>query len=311
MNVTEFDLNLLVVFDAMVRHGNVTAAGKELGLSQPAASYALAKMRKAFSDPLFVRVGADMQPTARALAMIDTVRDVLQQIRTGMLSPSIFEPNHSGRDFRVAMSDVGEAFFVPPLINALRSKGGHLRLSVFSPTPHALKEQLESGGIDLAIGLYPDLVGADLYQQALFTNHFVAITTRDNPHVKGKLTLSRFLQAPHVDVSTPGRSGEIVLQYMAKRKMARNVVLRVSRFLSLLDIVSKSDLIAIVPAEVGESFRLARDLAVHQLPFESPTFRLQQHWHKRFHDDASVRWLRNLVHLLFKDAGVPELQSRP
>lgn len=305
MDLAKFDLNLLVVFDAMVRHGNVTAAGSELGLSQPAVSYALAKMRKAFEDPLFVRVGSSMQPTARALAMIDAVRDVLQRIRTDMLSPSAFDPAHSNREFRVAMSDVGESFFVPPLVRALREQGRHLQLSVFSLTPAMLEAQLESGAIDLAVGFYPDLVGADYYQQGLFTNHFVAISTRDNPHVKGRLTMARFLQAPQVDVSTPGRSQEIILGYMAQQKIVRNVPLRVSRFLSLLEIVSQSDLIAIVPAEIGESFRSARGLAVHPLPFESPTFRLRQHWHKRFHDDASIRWLRELVHRLFKDAGEP------
>lgn len=310
MDLAQFDLNLLVLFDAMIRHGNVTAAGTELGLSQPATSYALAKMRRAFDDPLFVRIGASMQPTARALAMTDSVRDVLQRIRTDMLSPSTFDPAHAVREFRVAMSDVGESFFVPPLIRALRGQGNHLRLSVYSPTPAALEQEFESGAIDLAVGLFPDLTGADLYQQALFTNHFVAIAKRNNPHVGDRLTMKRFLAAPHVDVSTPGRSHEVILRHMAQNKIVRNVPLRVSRFLSLLEIVSNSDLIAIVPAEVGESFRTARGISVYPLPFDSPTFRLRQHWHKRFHDDGSVRWLRELVHQLFKDTALMFKDSR-
>lgn len=309
MDLTKFDLNLLVLFDAMVRHGNVTAAGSELGLSQPATSYALAKMRDAFEDPLFIRTGSRMEPTARALTMVDTVRDVLRRIRSDVLTTSVFDPQSSTKEFRVAMSDVGESFFVPPLVRALKAEGKRLQLSVYSLTPTELEKQLETGAIDLAVGLYPDLLGSDFMQQALFTNHFVAICTPDNPHVKGKLTMARFLQAPQVDVSTPGRSQEVVLRYLEQKKITRNVPLRVSRFLSLLEIVSQSDMIAIVPAEVGESFRRTRGLVVHQLPFDSPRFRLRQHWHKRFHDDGSVRWLRELVHRLFKDAGDPSGQN--
>jgi DNA-binding transcriptional LysR family regulator len=299
MDVTHLDLNLLLVFDALVRHGSVTAAGRELGLSQPAVSYALLKLRTTFEDPLFVRVRSGMQPTPRALEMVETVRDVLQRIRVGLLSYSAFDPGRSSREFRIATSDVGESYFVPPLVRALQAKGKHLRLRVLSPTPAALEQRLENGEIDLAVGYYPDLAGADFFQQALFTSHFVAIARRDNPYIKGKLTMTRFLQAPHVDVSTPGRSQEIIVRHMAEQKIARTVPLRVSRFLSLLEIVSQTDLIALVPKEVGESFQKARGLAVHTLPFESPAFRLRQHWHKRFHHESSICWLRELVHGLF------------
>lgn len=303
MDLDKLDLNLLLVFDAMARHGSVTAAGRELGLSQPAVSYALLKMRRAFGDPLFVRVSAGMQPTSRALAMIDTVRDVLQRIRCDLLAPSVFDPASSTREFRIATSDVGESFFVPPIVHALATKGKQIRLRVFSLTPSELKQQLESGEVDLAVGNYPDLIGADFVQQALFTSYFVVIARKGNPWLKDRLTMSKFLKAPHVDVSTPGRSQEIILRYMAEKKIIRNTPLEVSRFLSLLEIVSLSDLIAIVPREVGESFHKARDIVVHRLPFDSPTFRLRQHWHKRYHDDASVRWLRELVYNLFKDVG--------
>ncbi|MFT4064074.1 LysR family transcriptional regulator [Paraburkholderia sp.] len=152
------DLNLLVVFDAMIRHRNVTVAGRELGLSQPAMSYALLKMRTAFGDPLFVRVKSGMQPTPRALSMVETVRDVLQRIQSDLLIPAIFDPASSNHEFRIAMSEVGESFFTPPLMRALRSHGQQLQLRVFSLTPSALEQQLESGDVDLAVGNYPDLL---------------------------------------------------------------------------------------------------------------------------------------------------------
>ncbi|MFT4064075.1 MAG: LysR substrate-binding domain-containing protein [Paraburkholderia sp.] len=117
--------------------------------------------------------------------------------------------------------------------------------------------------------------------------------------------MTRFLAASHVDVATPGRSQEIILRYMAEKKIVRKVPLQVSRFLSLLEIVSQSDLIVIVPRETGELFLNTRGITVHALPFDSPTFRLRQHWHKRSHDDAAIRWLRALVHGLFRDLDAP------
>lgn len=234
--------------------------------------------------------------------MADTVRDVLQRVRLDLLNPPVFDPAQSDREFRIATSDVGESFFVPHIVRALRTHGTRMSLRVHSLTPSALEQGLASGDIDLAVGHYPDLTSTDFMQQALFTSHFVAIAQRGNPHIKGRLTMTRFLQAPHVDVSTPGRSQEIILRYMAEKKMTRNTPLQVSRFLSLLEIVSQSDLIAIVPREVGESFKKARGIVVHPLPFTSPTFRLRQHWHKRFHDDSSVRWLRGLIHGLYRNA---------
>jgi len=305
LNFGKLDLNLLVVFNAMMQYRNVTVAGRELGLSQPAMSHALLKMRKAFDDPLFVRVKSGMQPTPKALAMVDAVGDVLQRIQMDLLSPVVFDPASSNRKFRIAMSDVGESFFTAPLIRALRSQGQHMRLQVFSPTPSALAQQLESGDVDLAIGNYPDLIGADFYQQALFTSRFVAIAARDNPYLQdSELTMEKFLEAPHIDVTTPGRTQEIILRYMADKKILRQVPLQISRFLSLLEIVPQSDLIAIVPLEAAELFRSAGGVAVHALPFGSPTFRLRQYWHKRFHDDVAIRWLRALVHEQFKDLDV-------
>lgn len=301
MNFARLDLNLLVVFDAMMQHRNVTVAGRELGLSQPAMSHALLKMRKTFEDPLFVRVKSGMQPTPKALSMAEAVSDVLQRIQADLLSPATFDPATADREFHVAMSDVGESYFTGPLIRALRRHGPNLRLQVFSSTPSALTRQLESGEVDLAIGNHPDLIGADFYQQALFTSSFVAIAARNHPELQGKLTMAKFLRASHIDVTTPGRTQEIVLQYMAKNKIVRKVPLQVSRFLSVLEIVQQSEFIAIVPREAGELFRSSGRVTVHALPFESPTFRLRQHWHKRFHDDVAVRWLRTLVHELFND----------
>ncbi len=301
MDITEFDLNLLLVFEALMRHRSVTVAGKHLGLSQPAMSYMLGKMRKVLDDALFVRVRTGVEPTARALSIVEPVRTILEKIRSDVLSTSGFDCRTSTRLFSLCTSDVGEAFFLSHIVREVRSLAPRLSLRSRSLTPAFLEEGLESGEIDLAVGYFPDLRRPEVFQQALFTSHFVCIARRGNPFVKSPFTMQRFLDAPYVDVATPGRSREVMQRYLAKKDIRRNVQLQISHFLSLGEILPESDLLAIVPREAGQFFaRQGERISSHPLPFKSPTFRLSQHWHRRNHDDLGNRWLRELIRRSFQ-----------
>jgi DNA-binding transcriptional LysR family regulator len=301
MNITDLDLNLLVVFDTVLKHRNITVAGVHLGLSQPAMSYALAKLRTALGDPLFVRVRSGMEPTRRALTIAEPVAAVLKRIRTDILSASGFDPRTSQRRFALCTSDVGEAFFVPSIARELRLRAPRIVLGSQSLTPATLEQRLESGEIDVAVGYFPDLRCADFYQQALFTSHFVCIARPDNPYFRRNLTLNRFLDAPQVDVATLGRSHEVVDQYLLKRNLKRNVQLHISHFLSLREIIPQTDLLAIVPREAADFFsKQSGSVDVRPLPFKSPTFRLMQHWHKRYHSDLGNRWFREVIRTIFQ-----------
>jgi DNA-binding transcriptional LysR family regulator len=301
MDISDFDLNLLLVFEALMKHRSVTIAGRHLGLSQPAMSYMLAKMRKVLGDTLFVRVRTGVEPTPRALSIVEPIRAVLEKIRSDVLSTSGFDCRTSSRLFTLCTSDVGEAFFLSRIVREMRSLAPRLSLRSRSLTPAALEEGLDSGEIDLAVGYFPDLKRADIFQQALFTSHFVCIARRGNPFVKGPFTMQRFLDAPYVDVATPGRSREVIQRYLAKKDIRRNVQLQISHFLSLGEILPQSDLLAIVPREAGQFFaRQGGRISAHTLPFKSPTFRLAQHWHKRNHDDLGSRWLREIIRSTFQ-----------
>ena len=295
----KIDLNLLVVFDHLFRTGSVTEAGKALGLSQPATSYALQRLRGMLGDQLFVKVGRQMQPTARAIAIEPVVRDVLERVRHDVLMPGGFDPARSRRVFRLAMSDIGESYFAPPLLKAIQARGPELGLHVLSVSPRQLEAALESGEIDLALGHDPDLNSSGIHQQALFTSRFVVMSAATRAGTPA-MDMDRFLSRPHVDVCTPGRSQELIQQHMGALGLQRRVPVRVSRFLSIPDLLLGSDYLAVVPLEVAQHLQRFGDLVVQELPFESPTFRLMQRWHTRFQDEPALKWLREQVRAQFR-----------
>lgn len=292
------DLNLLVVFAEIVRTGSVTEAGKVLGLSQPATSSALQRLRGMLDDPLFVKVGRGVQPTPRAIAMAPVVRDILERVRQNVLQPGGFDPARSRRVFRFAMSDIGESYFAPPLLKAMQARGPDLGMEVLSVDPRQLEAALEAGEIDVALGHHPDLTNAGIHQQALFTSRFVVMSAARSK--QPPMDLDRFLRQPHIDVRTPGRSQEVVQQHMVALGMQRRVPVRVSRFLSLPDLLLETDYLAVVPLEVARYLSRINGLVVEELPFESPTFRLMQRWHTRFQDDPALKWLREQIRLQFR-----------
>ena len=303
MDLRELDLNLLAVFDALFETRSVTLASKAIGLSQPAMSYSLAKLRTAFDDPLFVRIDNKMQPTPRALGMAPQIKRVLEIVQGELLNFSKFDPASSTRLYTFCMSDIGEVFFLPPLIRRIWQESPLATVRTLSPSPSTLTVALEEGAIDLAIGYFPDLRKSGFYQQQLFESKFVCITSSKNNRLKSGLTLLSYKEAAHVNVHFEGRSHELIDRHLALLKIVRQVVLTVPHFMTLAEIIPQGDLIATVPKEVALQIARSHDITIHELPFESPSFALKQFWHKRNHDDAANQWLRDIVRSTFQAAG--------
>lgn len=300
MDIRKVDLNLLAVLDAMLEQQSVTRAGSMLGLSQPAMSAALAKLRAQFDDPLFVRTGRGMKATPRALALADPVHRVLDTIREEILQNTAFDPSSSDRTFTIITPDIGEVVLLPRLVGLLRATAPCIRLRALPLRAAATAEALESGAADLAVGYFPDLATAGFYQQRLFRNSFVCIVRADHPWIGEQVTLKQFLEASHAVVRPAGRS-HLFDQYLDERKLIRHVPVDIGHFTSLLTIIAESDLIATVPRDVGFVFsRLAR-IRLVEPPVSPPPFDVKQHWHRRVHNDAANIWLRRTVHEVFHD----------
>jgi DNA-binding transcriptional LysR family regulator len=162
-----------------------------------------------------------------------------------------------------------------------------------------LKSGLATGEVDFVVGIFPDLDGPDYYRQALYDSRFVCVARSRNPFVKGKLTLRRFIDAPQVAVSAPARSQQLLEAVLKRLDIRQTVLLRVQNFLALIEIVTKTDLIAVVPVEAAETLQKIGRLKVYQLPFDTPSFTVSQYWHRRYNNDPANRWLRGVFFGLF------------
>lgn len=295
MDIRGVDLNLLVIFDAMARHRSVNKAAEAVGLSQPATSAALARLRSLFDDALFVRTGSQMEPTPRALALAPAVRRVVETIRNDILQPAGFEPATAQRSFTILTPDIGEVAFLPGVLRRLRQEAPHVKLQAVSKPRTAAAEALEAGEADLAVGFFPDLQKAGYFRQALFKTSYTCIADARNGAAGARMTLKQYLAARHIVVLPDGRE-HLLDRFLEDKGWHRQVTLELSHFLSLLSLLPGSDLIATVPDDIATV--VGRHVAVKriELPFRPPQIQVQQWWHRRMQDDPANRWLRALFY---------------
>jgi DNA-binding transcriptional LysR family regulator len=299
--MTDLDLNLLKVLVALAEERSVSRAALKLGKSQPAISAALSKLRLYFKDPLFLRAGNWMQPTPRAAAIAGSARSVLGKVDAEIIAPPVFDAAASDRPINLALSDVGEIVFLPAIMRQVRLLMPNAPVRSVSLPPVELAQQLESGGIDLAIGYFPDLLKGSFFQQTLFEDGFACLMRSEHAIGAPKLTTRQFLQVEHAVVRAESRTEEVIEQYLSKRGMQRRVVLTSPHFASTLIVVAQSDLVVTVPQPLAQYFAdVSADLRVVALPFESPRIELRQFWHRRFHSDPRSRWLRGMVFEQFR-----------
>ncbi len=300
MDIRSVDLNLLVVFDAMVEHRSVTRAGEALKLSQPAMSAAVARLRALFDDPLFVRAGAEMRPTPRATELSTPIRQVVRTIKAEILQRSVFDPAVSQRTFTLVTPDIAEVNFLPRILACLASQAPNTNLRTLAMPRHAAAESLESGAAELALGYFPDLQKAGFFQQRLLRNSHVCLVRKDHPTIKSKMTLSQFLAASHAVVKPDGRE-HVFEQFLQKKGIQRRVLVELSHFMSLLPIVESSDVVATVPKDLADFCIKHGQVRYVETPMKSPVIDVHLFWHRRFQKDPAHAWLRSAVHQLFRE----------
>lgn len=300
----KLNLDLLPIVFALYDERSVSAAAKTLGMSQPAVSMALRKLRAHFNDPLFIRSVRGVEPTPRAHALVRASRPLIAQLQQDLLLEQTFDAARSTRAFSFALSDVGEMVFLPRLIERLRSAAPHCAIRSMSMPPPQIARGLEKGEIDLAVGYFPDLVQNHFFQQRLFTHRFACLMRAGHPRYAKRLSLKAFLEIEHAVVHAEGRSQELFEKLLERKRIRRRIALHTPHFLSIPILVSRSDLMATVPHALALYFaRLApQQFAVASPPFEVAGFDVKQHWHRKFHHDARNQWLRRQVADLFNDA---------
>lgn len=286
-----FDLNLLRVFDALMQERKVAAAAGRLGLSAPALSNALGRLRRATGDELFTRTPQGMQPTPRAQAMAATLADALARVEASLALAPSFDPAASTRHFRLAMTDIGEIVFLPTLMRELPRMAPRLTLGTVRGSTVDLREAMADGRIDLAIGWLPDLA-AGFHKRRLFDQRYVALMAAAHPLAHGRLTTARLAAARHAVVRAEGTGHERVERLLAAAGIARPTVLQLPHFVAVPHIVAASDLVATVPHKLAERVAAPFGLVVRDLPLALPRFEVDLIWHRRVHQDGGNRWLR-------------------
>lgn len=298
---TDFDLNLLRVLVALDSTRSVTRAAIELGMSQSGFSTALARLRRRLNDPLFVRTSHGMEATAYAAATVETAKAVLDEIKAGILDRPVFDPLTAKTEFQLAMTDVAEIAYLPALLQHLQKVAPNVTLRTGSWSRAGLRDAMENGQADLAIGYFPDLASANVYGQRLYSHTYACMLRKGHPALR-QLTESVYGDLGHAIVVAPSRSDELLEHFLESRHLQRRVMLRTPHHLSLPAVIEKTDLIATVPLASAAFYSRIGLVALAPLPFEPPFIQIQQYWHRRGHNDPRVRWLQAQIAELFNDA---------
>ncbi len=293
------DLNLLLILHALFEERSVTAVARRLQISQPTVSLSLSKLRGFFHDELFVRQGGKMQPTPFVEKIYESVRTIIETINREVLCEHDFDPLLTERAFSLSMSDLGELVFLPKILEALRVAAPRACVRCLAMPPVELQAAMANGGVDLALGYFPDLIGAGFYQQKLFEHSFTCLVRRDHPTIDHDMTLDQFLAADHAVVAPEGRSQEIFERRMSELNLKRRIALRSPHITTVPLLVATSDLITVVPRAVGLLYARFASLKLVDPPISIPPIEIKQFWHRRVHNDPGVVWLRKLVAQLF------------
>lgn len=303
MNFRQLDLNLLRVLCAVYRLGSVTEAARQLALSQPATSNALARLRTFFDDDLFVRSPRGLHPTRRAQRIVPALMAQLQALESSVMSSEGFEPASTNVHWRLSLSDLGEMMFLPPLAQALRDQSPHSQVSNVSVAALQVSGALDAHDIDLAIGILGPS-HRSIASELLFQEHFVAITARDWRPGRGRAGVglsARQLAAASLAVASPAATFHGSVDLMLTRlKLTDRIVLRARHYGALPELVTRTDLMAIVPLMYANSLAPRYDVRIWELPDHGSHYDVRMVWHQSATDDPAHAWLRATVRRLFQ-----------
>jgi DNA-binding transcriptional LysR family regulator len=295
------DLNLLVVFDAVMQERNVTRAGERLGLSQPAMSHALARLRHMLKDDLFIRSPKGMVPTPRAEQLASPIRQALDGLQHS-LEPSQFDPSKATRTFRIAVDNYVAVVLVGPLASRLIKAAPGVTFDIVPSGTLDLSGLLDRAEIDLAIGPFTGQ-GERFSRQLLLQDDFVVVLRKNHPAAAdGKLSIEDYAALPHLEISSVPYATDFIDQALARRKLRRRVGLR-APFLSAVRILLASDMVSIVRRRVAEELVRYRPLVMRPLPHPSPIIETAMIWSRRFDNQPAHRWLRDAVGAVTKGLG--------
>lgn len=292
------DLRLLQVFDHVYRLRNLSRAAERMGLTQPAVSQSLARLRRHFGEPLFVRAHGSMEPTPLADQLHALASNSMALLEALLAFQPSFDPQTDTRSFRIGMTDVGQVVILPRLLNTLARVAPHIQVAVHQIAADS-EDQLERGALDLTLGFLPDAQGG-FVQQPLFHERFSCLVQRDHPRVGSTMSLRQYRQELHAVVNTPGTGHSIVERSLARKGVVRRTGGEMPNFIGLAMIVANTELVATLPHRAAQILSQGAQVRLVALPVDIPGYHVRQQWHERMQRDPGHVWLRSLIATLFK-----------
>lgn len=315
MKLSNIDLNLLVYFSVLLREGNVTKAAEHLGLSQPAMSNGLRRLRKVFNDPLLVRTSNGMMPTDKAKELQPKVQTVLEQIEL-FVQPTIeFDPTNSKRLFRVMASDYAETTLLPRVRQRMAKEAPDTILDILTPSDVTFQD-IELGNVDLVMNRF-DQLPQSLHLSVLWSDHFACVMRQDNP-LRKNFDLEKYIRGSHVWVNKTGMGVatgvnpddvqklgwvDIALDQLGKR---RNIAVFTRHYISAMQMAQQQNLIATVASRSTHLVKHFGNLSVLPAPFEIPKIELHMVWSPLLHHNIAHRWFRNVIRDVANDIQAEE-----
>jgi DNA-binding transcriptional LysR family regulator len=308
MNLRHIDLNLLVVFDAVMEQRNVTRAAERIALSQSAMSHALRRLRDMLQDELFVRTSEGMIPTPRAEQLAPAISRLLSEVRY-TLEPEVFVPAESNHRFTIAINNYAAVVFAAPICAAVVTAAPGVRLTMKPTATYPLAGYLDRDEVDLAIGVTPD--SADRFmRRALGEDSFVLLMRAGHPDENRDITPQLLAAIPHLGISSSGESTEFVDRWLAKHGLTREIAVSVP-YLSSRHVLEQSNLVATMSRRMAMEFAAQDHLRIREFPFAPPTVTASLVWHRRLNDQPAHRWLRETITSAVKALKSPQAREAP
>ncbi|MGX9936680.1 LysR family transcriptional regulator [Advenella kashmirensis] len=296
MDFHGIDLNLLVAFDALMNERNVTRAATQVGVSQPAMSAALSRLRQRFGDPLFLRSADGLLPTARARDLSEPIAQALRQIESMLVNKPQFVPEKASLTFKLGLSDYPAFVLLPSLLQALGKKapGVSLNVHAFNNRDQAV-DLLDAGAIDVAIGVPPTHAVGRIMTHPVIRDEFVTIIANDHPVAKCGMSMKNYLALQHVLVSPEGELYGIVDQALAQQGKKRKLALTLPQMFAVPTIVAQTRMTATLMRRVALHSPVGRRLALFPPPVALPDVVFHLIWHRRSDSHPAQLWLREFI----------------
>lgn len=294
MKLSDVDLNLFVVLDAIYTEGNLTRAGEIIGITQPAVSNSLSRLRTLFDDPLFVRTADGMTPTPVAQNIIGSVRQSLELMRSSIQDSEQFNPSESTKRFRISLNDLSQAIWLPHLVQKLKEQAPKAAIECYQVRRRELAMELAAGNLDIAldIPLQPD---PQIKQLALRHSPYVCVVRSEHPLKNDHPTMDEYLELEHIHISS--RRGGLGTMDLALGKLGlkRNIVLRTQHYLSTPIVIANSDLAMTVPMSFANFLLALGNVRILQLPVDTPDIETNLYWHESTDKDQANVWFRQFI----------------